>query len=791
MQMDSLIGKTVDNYRILEVIGRGGMGVVFKALDTSLEKIVALKMIDPFLARDENFVRRFKTEAKALAKLENQNIVGVYALRETDSGFFMVMEYVESKPLSQYLQENGPFNIKDTVSITKQLLNAIGHAHKVGVIHRDIKPSNILLCDNGRIKVTDFGLAKVVEAKGPASTVTQARAGTLYYMSPEQVKGLKNVDSRSDIYSLGISVYEMIAGRVPFDKTDSDFTIQKKIVEGEIPSPVKFNSAIPKKLTKIISKSIDKDPAKRYQSCDEMYADLENFEAEISDEKKKIGKSVPKLKTESEKTGTRTGFKIDFKNPVFLISSIAALIVLVILFKILSPGGEPVNEAYISISTTPPGSEIFVNDKSIGKSPIEEFKIESDKNISVKISKEGFNPLDTTLNIKSGEKENLAFKLNPVQKEQINITTNPPGAKLIVNNNSAGISPIDNYSVSLGVNNIKIEKVGYLLVDTMIRVNKDLANSFNFNLMKDPNFKGFGTLKITSDPTGALVLLNGEFVGKTPFENKELAVAEYQLTLRKSDYNDYNESIRITLNKTKTIARQLISSSTTTGDQFGKIKVTTKPSEATVYLDGEFVGSTPYTNNKIPVGTHNLLIKKKGYGEISETITISLGKLTPVSKNLESTQNLETVKGKIEILVRPYGSIYIDDELKAQDTNSPFTTELPGGKHTIRLVHPTLGKASIPINITDEKLQKYIFDLSRVVKLTIVSNPPNCEIFINGESIGNTPSQYKLKAGSYRIVIKKDGYKPSNEVKYDVSSSIYQESADREDRREFTLTKIE
>jgi eukaryotic-like serine/threonine-protein kinase len=789
--MDSLIGKTVDNYRILEVIGRGGMGVVFKALDTSLEKIVALKMIDPFLARDENFVRRFKTEAKALAKLENQNIVGVYALRETESGFFMVMEYVESKPLSQYLQENGPFNIKDTVSITKQLLNAIGHAHKVGVIHRDIKPSNILLCDNGKIKVTDFGLAKVVEAKGPASTVTQARAGTLYYMSPEQVKGLKNVDSKSDIYSLGISVYEMIAGRVPFDKTDSDFTIQKKIVDGEIPSPVKFNSTIPKKLTKIISKSIDKDPAKRYQSCDEMYADLEEFEAEISEEKKKLGKSTAKVKTGSEKTSYKPGFKIDFKNPVFLISSVAVLIVLVILFIILSPGGEPVNEAFISISTTPPGSEIFINDKSIGKSPIEEFKIESAKHITLKISKDGFDPLDTTLNIKSGEKENLAFKLNPIRKEQINITTNPPDAKLIVNNNLAGISPLANYTVSPGVNKIRIEKVGYLLVDTMIRVNKDLANTFNFNLTKDPNFKGFGTLKITSEPIEALVLLNGEFVGKTPFENKELAVADYKLILRKNGYNDYSESIRITLNKTKTIAKQLTSSSNTTGEQFGKIKVTTKPSEATVYLDGEFVGSTPYVNDKIPVGTHNLLIKKKGFSEISETVSINLDRLTPVSKNLESSQNLETVKGKVEILVRPYGSIYIDDELKAQDTNSPYTTELSGGKHTIKLVHPTLGKASIPINIVDEKLQKYIFDLSRVVKLTIVSNPPNCEILINGESKGNTPTRMNLKAGSYKIVLKKDGYKPSNEVKYDVSASIYQESADREDRREFTLSKIQ
>ena len=519
-------------------------------------------------------------------------------------------------------------------------------------------------------------------------------------MSPEQVKGLKNVDSRSDIYSLGISVYEMIAGRVPFDKTDSDFTIQKKIVDGEIPSPVKFNSSIPKKLIKIISKSIDKDPTKRYQSCDEMFADLEDFEAEISEEKKKTGKQAAKLKTTSEKTSFKPSFKIDFKNPVILISSIAALIILVVLFIIFSSGGEPVNEAFISISTTPLGSEIFINDKSIGKSPIEDFKIESNKNITLKLSKDGFNSLDTTLNIKSGEEKNLAFNLNPVHKEQINITTNPFGAELTVNNNLAGISPLQNYSVSPGENHIKIKKVGYLLVDTMIRVNKDLANSFNFNLIKDPNFKGFGSLKITSEPIGALVLLNGEFVGKTPFENKELAVADYQLTLRKNDYNDYNESIRITLNKTKTIARQLTSASTTTGNQFGKIKVTTKPSEATVYLDGEFVGSTPYVNDKIAVGTHNLLIKKKGFSEIGETVTISLGKLTPVSKNLESSQNLETLKGKVEILVRPYGSIYIDDELKAQDSNAPYTTDLPGGKHTIKLVHPTLGKATIPITVT-------------------------------------------------------------------------------------------
>ena len=848
MQMDSLIGKTVDNYRIIEVLGRGGMGVVFKALDTSLEKIVALKMIDPFLARDENFVRRFKTEAKALAKLENQNIVGVYALRETESGFFMVMEYVESKPLSQHLQENGPFSLADTISIAKQLLNAIGHAHKVGVIHRDIKPSNILICENGKIKVTDFGLAKVVEQKGPSSTVTQARAGTLYYMSPEQVKGLKNVDSKSDLYSLGISVYEMIAGRVPFDKTDSDFTIQKKIVEGEIPSPVKFNSAIPKKLTKIISKCIDKDPAKRYQTAEEMYADIESFEFENSKDKN-IRSSASKS---GVKTGSGTGFKINFKSPVMLISSIAALVILVILYLILSPS----NDAFLSVSTTPLGSEIFIDGESVGKSPLEEFKIESDVNVSLKISKDGFITQDTSINIKSGENENLAIILNPIQKEKINIVTNPDGAKLIINNNFAGNSPLDNYSIRRGENNIRIEKVGYLYLDTLIRVEKDLAKTFNITLRKDPEFKGFGTLKITSRPIGALVLLNGELVGKTPYENKEQPVADYQLIIRQNGYSDYTESIKIVLNRAKTVSKQLTAASTSSGNQFGKLKVTTKPSEAAVYLNGEFVGSTPFESDKVAIGSHNLVIKKKGYGEISETVSISLNNLTPVARDLVAagkltvtsdptgadvlindktvgktpytssnlaigdytititksgfkpytekisiadvksapkiSQKLDPLTGKIEILVRPYGSIYVDDEMKAQDSNSPYVAELPGGKHRIKLVHPTLGSTTKEIIVMGEKTQKYNFDLGKELKLTVVSNPPNSEIFLNGESTGKyTPTQLRLRAGSYRIMVKRDGYSPSNEEKYEVPSSIYEGAEDKEDRKEFTLAKIQ
>ena len=166
-------------------------------------------------------------------------------------------------------------------------------------------------------------------------------------------------------------------------------------------------------------------------------------------------------------------------------------------------------------------------------------------------------------------------------------------------------------------------------------------------------------------------------VGKTPYENKETPVAEYQLILRQNGFADYNESVKISLNKTKSISKQLNASSISTGDQFGKIKVTTKPSEAAVYLNGEFVGSTPYESDKIPVGSHNLVIKKKGYGEISETISISLDKLTPVSKDL-------VVAGKLTVNSEPSGAdVLINDKTVGK---TPYTsTNLAIGDYTITI----------------------------------------------------------------------------------------------------------
>lgn len=266
--MSSMIDKTVDEFTFQAILGKGGMGVVYRAVDTSLDRLVAIKMIDSRLTEDEAFLRRFRSEAKALAKLNHPNIVGIYNLRESEFGLMMVMEYIEGKTLSESLRLKGPIFWKDALPIFEQLLQAINQAHKVKVIHRDIKPSNVMLTPTGTVKVTDFGLAKI--QKSGEETLSLPTGGTLYYMAPEQIQGQTHIDRRTDIYALGMTLYEVLAGRTPFEKTWSDFSIQKAIIEEQFPPPSHYNSQVPKVIADIIVRSIEKEPKARYQTVEEI-----------------------------------------------------------------------------------------------------------------------------------------------------------------------------------------------------------------------------------------------------------------------------------------------------------------------------------------------------------------------------------------------------------------------------------------------------------------------------------------------------------------------------------------
>lgn len=266
----------IDKYQITREIGRGGMGIVYEALDTELDRVVALKMMSPLLSNDEEFRKRFRKEAKALAKLTDPNIVQIYDLKDTEQGLLIVMEYVEGMTLAEKIREEGPIELSQALLFIRQLIAALDHAHSSMVIHRDIKPRNILIAKDNLIKMTDFGLAKIrLDAD---TTVSSATGGTLFYMSPEQVEGSKPVDHRSDIYSLGVTCYEILAGTIPFCDSDSDFTIRSNIVNGNLLPLRAQNTNVSPELAQIIMQAIAVDPDDRFQNVREMAARIAAFE---------------------------------------------------------------------------------------------------------------------------------------------------------------------------------------------------------------------------------------------------------------------------------------------------------------------------------------------------------------------------------------------------------------------------------------------------------------------------------------------------------------------------------
>ena len=263
--------KINDRYEIIKTIGEGGMANVYLANDTILERNVAIKVLRGDLSNDEKFIRRFKREALSVSNLSHPNIVEVYDVGEEDGNYYIVMEYIEGKTLKQLLQKRGALTLTEVLDIMSQLTDGLAHAHEAYIIHRDIKPQNIMIEDNGLVKITDFGIATAINST--QLTQTNSVMGSVHYLPPEQANG-KGATIKSDIYSLGILMYELLTGSVPF-KGDTAVEIALKHMKEKMPSVRKQNPTIPQSVENIILKATAKNPKNRYDSVREMYADLQ------------------------------------------------------------------------------------------------------------------------------------------------------------------------------------------------------------------------------------------------------------------------------------------------------------------------------------------------------------------------------------------------------------------------------------------------------------------------------------------------------------------------------------
>jgi serine/threonine protein kinase len=310
-----------DRYEIIEELGQGGMGKVYRVEDTKLKQEIALKLIKPEIAKDKKTIERFRNELKTARMIAHKNVCRMFDLGEDKGTHFITMEFVPGQDLKGLIRQTGQLAVGTTINLAKQICDGLVEAHKLGVVHRDLKPSNIMIDKEGDARIMDFGIARSLEGKG--ITGAGVMIGTPEYMSPEQVEG-KETDQRSDIYSLGVILYEMVTGQVPF-KGDSPFTIGVKHKSETPQNPKEINTDIPEDLSRVILKCLEKDKERRYQSAGDLRSELENIERGIPTAERIVPKRKPI--TSKEITVTFRLKKLLIPSIVVVALSVAAVII--------------------------------------------------------------------------------------------------------------------------------------------------------------------------------------------------------------------------------------------------------------------------------------------------------------------------------------------------------------------------------------------------------------------------------------------------------------------------------
>ena len=264
-----MIGATILNYEINELIDEGGMGSIYLGQHKYLNRQVAIKDLNPLLRNKPEIIERFRNEAQILSILNHPNIVTLYDYVENELGYYIIMEYIEGETLAEYIETTtGPIPERRAISIFLKILDAFKYAHDKNILHRDIKPSNFIITPDNNVKILDFGIAKNIDTQGKNLTKTGIKVGTTLFMSPQQVKG-QVLDRRSDIYSLGVTLFQMVTGQLPYNETNTEYDLYNLIVNEPFPDPKDFYVGVSKEMCKVIQKATAKRPLERYQGCDE------------------------------------------------------------------------------------------------------------------------------------------------------------------------------------------------------------------------------------------------------------------------------------------------------------------------------------------------------------------------------------------------------------------------------------------------------------------------------------------------------------------------------------------
>lgn len=711
-----MINRSVKNFEIKELIATGGMAAIYKAVQVSLDRVVAIKILHGHLAQDQNFITRFEREAKAAANLQHENIVNIIDFGKAEDVYFIAMEYVEGRSLKDLIASIKFIPLDIALTIAHAIIQGLDHAHKKGVVHRDIKPANILISHNGVAKIADFGLAQAQDLT--SVTLTGSIVGTPAYMSPEQAGGRK-VDIRTDIFSLGVVLYEMITGIKPF-AGDNYSSVIHEILTVEPPKPMEANPLIPDKINDTILRMLEKDIERRYQSAGEIGDDITAYfkRRNIEVPRKRIGEFLSRPDKEFENlVAERKGKhferalhfeeqgddKIDsaireYSKVLHLDPHDAQaqkrLHTLQERKKKVIP--KPLSVPAVALKKDRPGTAAPTKRKN--RLPV--FVIGSLVIIVV-----------LGLAWRVIRRSNMGI-IEHGSIGTVMITSTPDSAAIKVDDTVIDrLTPLSIDSLLIGDHTIRITKVGYQPFIQTITVRENDTVAVNAVLVQAIAPERYGSFSITSTPRGALVFVDGERTGKTtPCTVDQLVVGSHVLRLTKKDYDPIEVSREIQADQETDVSLSL--TKTVQGrepplpSQTSFLKVTAKP-WAKIYVDDRYVETTPVAQSiKVPAGVHTVKLENPDFEVWQQTITFKPDQTHTIDVVLKKED------GYLKLTVKPWADVYIDGRfLETTPIGAPI--KLPAGPHILKLINPSFEQFEQEIVILPGKMLKKHIELEQ------------------------------------------------------------------------------
>ena len=650
MQKDALLGKTIAHYKILEYLGGGGMGIVYKAEDTKLKRTVALKFLPTELTRDLDIKERFMHEAQAASALDHPRIGTIYQIDETDEGqMFIAMAYYEGDTLKKKIERG--LSLSEAVLIAIQVAEGLAKTHQQGIVHRDIKPANIIITRDGFVKIVDFGLAKL--SGGTKLTKTGTTMGTPAYMSPEQVKGLQ-IDHRTDIWALGVILYEILTGTLPF-KGDNEMSVLYNIVNQEPVPPSQLNPKLPVGLERIVKKAMTKEVAERYSNMLDMVQELKRLHPQLAktsaDAATVLLEEVANSQPPEEIGGAPKTILYEEAQPTVLVqekkrvkksppakprSSKSKIVVAAAVVLLAAAGGllyfmnpfQP-QYGYLMITSEPAGAEVFLKNEATGKftpallGPLEK------GSYPVSLSLAGYEAWSEILTITNTDTLSNVAALVALKQPtgQLSVTSDPDGAEILLDNQETGkTTPARLENISTGEHRLLIQKPGFEPAEESVAIEADKTAEIAFTLrtaagtahMNDqpkPPATRFGTLFVESTPRGAAIFLNGDPTQhKAPHTFENLKPGAYEVRLVLAGYVDNTQQVQVKPDDEQKLYVQLKEQPLATVNVLAYILENNSEAVgvADIFINNQPAGQTP-KKLELKSGTYKILAKMFGH----------------------------------------------------------------------------------------------------------------------------------------------------------------------------------